>query len=63
MNEDEVLNIIGEMPPKSCELDAIPSLLQKWLVTDLASTLTKLVNMSLTSGVFPTDWKMSIIRP
>ena len=51
MTEDEVIKIIGEISPKSCELDAIPSLLLKQLVTDLAQTLTKLVNTSLTSGV------------
>ena len=51
------------MSPKSCELDAIPSLLLKWLVTDLAPILTKLVNTSLTSGVFAIDWKTLIIRP
>ena len=29
----------------------------------LVPTVTKLVNTSLTLGVFATDWKMSIIRP
>ena len=48
MTEDEVIKIIGEMSPKSCELDAIPSSLLKQLVIDLAPTLTKLVNTSLT---------------
>ena len=47
---DEVIKMIGEMSPKSCELDAIPSSLLKWLVTDLAPGLTKLVNTSLTLG-------------
>ena len=41
MTEDEVIKIIGEMSPKSCELDTIPSSLLKWLVTDLAPTLDK----------------------
>ena len=63
MTEDDVIKIIGEMSPKSCELDAIPSSLLKWLVTDLAPTVTKLVNTSLTSGMFATNWKTSIIRP
>ena len=55
MTEDEVIKIIGEMSPKSCELDTIPSSLLKWLVTDLAPTVTKLVNTSLTSGMFTTN--------
>ena len=60
MTEDKVIKIIGVMSPKSCELDAIPSLLLKWLVTDLA----KLVNTSLTLRVFAaTNWKTLIIRP
>ena len=63
MTEDEVIKIIGEMSPKSCELNAIPSSLLKWLVTDLAPTVTKLVNTSLTTGRFASNWKTSIIRP
>ena len=63
ITEDEVIKIIGEMSPKSCELDTILSSLLKWLVTDLAPTVTKLVNTALTSGVFATNWKTSIIRP
>ena len=62
MTEDEVIKIIEGMSPKSCELDAIPSSLLKQLATDLAPALTKVVNTSLTSGVFATNWKTSIIR-
>ena len=50
MTEDEVIKITGEMSPKSCELDAIPSLLPKQLVTDLAPTLTKLVKYFFNIG-------------
>ena len=63
MTKDEVIKIIGEMSPKSCELDAIPSSLLKRLVTDLAPTVTKLVNTSLTTGRFAPNWKTSINRP
>ena len=62
ITEDELIKILGEMSPKFCELDVIPSSLLKWLVTDLEPTVTKLVNTSLTSGVFATNWKTSIIR-
>ena len=63
MTKDEVIKIIGKMLPKSCELDAIPSSLLKRLVTDLAPTVTKLVNTSLTTGRFASNWKTLIIRP
>ena len=63
MTEDEVIKIVREMFPKSCELDAIPSSLLKQLVTDLAPTVTKLVNTSLTTGRFASNWKTLIIRP
>ena len=63
MTEDEVIKIIGEMSPKSCELDAIPSSLLKRLVTDLAPTVTKLFNTSLTTERFASNWKTLIIRP
>ena len=63
MTNDEVIKIIGKMSPKSCELDAIPCPLLKRLFTDLAPTVTKLVNISLTTGRFASNWKTSIIRP
>ena len=63
MTKDEVIKIIGKMSPKSCELDAISSTFLKRLVTDLAPTVTKLVNTSLTTGRFASNWKTSIIRP
>ena len=55
MTEDEVIKIIGEMSPQSCELETIPSSLLKQLATDLAPTMTKLVNTSLTTGGFASN--------
>ena len=63
MTKDKVIKIIAKMSPKSCELDAIPSSLLKGLVTDLAPTVTKLVNTSLTTGRFASNLKTLIIRP
>ena len=57
----EVKNIVS-MQTKSCELD--------WLLTDVLKDnldcfigiITKIVNISLTRGVFATDWKLAVLH-
>ena len=62
-SEDEVSSLIGELNTKSCELDTIPTSLIKKFKDDFLPILTELVNLSLSSGIFPESWKCAIIRP
>ena len=52
MTEDEVSSIIHNMSSKSCELDAIPTTLLKQILPDVIRVVTKIVNISLTTGAF-----------
>ena len=59
----EVKKIIIDMKTKTCELDALPMKLLKDCLVDILPTITDLVNISLSDGVFASKWKISVIRP
>jgi hypothetical protein len=63
LSENEVRNIISKLQTKSSELDIIPTKVLKSFLNELLPSITRLVNLSLTQGVFPTKWKQAIIRP
>ena len=63
--ELEILNIIKLSPTKSCELDPLPTWLQKECIAELVPTLTDIVNnfMSLQDSLIPKSLKSALIRP
>ena len=63
MSDEEILRIINEMPTKYCKLDAIPTSILKNLTPHIKETITKIVNISLTEGKFPSQWRTASIRP
>ena len=63
MTEAEVSNIIYNMCSKSCELDVILTTLLKQILPDVIGVITKIVNLSLTTGVFLQSWKTAVICP
>ena len=63
VTESNVEEIINSMHSKSCELDAIPTPLLKRLTHKCLPLITKIVNISLTQGIFSDDWKVAIVRP
>ncbi len=48
---------------KATGLDDIPAYLLKDCANVIAKPLTHIINSSLTTGVFPTDWKLSKLIP
>ena len=60
---DEVERLINAAPNKTSQLDPAPT----WLVKDkrglLAPFLTLLFNRSLSTGCFPSEFKLAIVRP
>jgi hypothetical protein len=62
-DESEVRKIIMKSPTKSCNLDPVPSWLVKCCINELLPVLTAVVNLSLTSGEVPHDFKSAIIIP
>ena len=52
LTNEEVRQIIKEMPAKYCDLDAVPTSILKEALDLLLPTLVKLVNLSLVEGEF-----------
>ena len=62
-SEDEVRRIIMESPSKWSQLDPIPTSLLKACVNVLLPLLTRIINLSMSSGVMPQNLKESLILP
>jgi len=60
---DDIVAIIRKLPNKQCATDPIPTQLLKDNVDLLAPFLTELLNRSLSSGVFPKQFKTAFITP
>ena len=63
LTEDEVEKIIMSILTKSCKLDVLPTKVLKDIVTPLLPLLTKIINLSLTEGMFAEECKVAIIHP
>jgi exonuclease III len=60
---NEISSIIKQSPDKQCDLDPLPTALLKKCLPVLATTITNIVNLSLSTGVFPTEFKQAIVTP
>ena len=63
LSQNEVKDIINNLGTKSCELDAIPTKILKKCLSSLLPSITEIVNLSLASVMFPSNYKEAIIRP
>ena len=61
--ESEVARCIRNMASKSCELDAIQTTTLKQVLDTIIVPITKIVNVSLESGIFASKWKTAIVHP
>ena len=57
MSEEEVRKVINSMATKSCEIDPVPSDLLKKSLGGMLHIITKIINLSLTQGIFVSTWK------
>ena len=62
-SEDEVRTLISRSSNKSCCLDPIPAQLIKLCMDELVPIITLITNMSLTSGVMPSNLKEAVLIP
>ena len=60
---DEVVNLIRSMPAKSSPVDFMPTTMLKSTVGIMAPLITRLANMSFSSGVFPSALKQGRVTP
>ena len=63
VSEDDVRKTILHSKPTTCILDPIPTPLLKEFLDPLLPIITKLLNDSLCSGVFPENFKSAIVKP
>ena len=64
VSESEVIRILKSLNiSKASGLDNISNLILKNNADILAKPITYIANKSLTSGVFPSDWKQAIVTP
>src|SRR6218665_397701 len=55
--------LLNSFPNKQCELDPIPTSLLKDCASALVPVITKIINLSLSSGNFPMVFKHSLVTP
>ena len=63
VTESEIRKFILASPTKSCQLDPWPTFLVKDYVDILLPSVTKLINLSLRDGTFPSRFKEAIVTP
>lgn len=62
-SETDVWKIIMVSPPKSCELDPIPTSVLKSCVDTILPTITTIINKSILESTVPTSLKNAVVRP
>lgn len=60
---DTVRTVIMSSRTKSCTLDPVPTVLLKKSIDCLADSITSIINMSLTRGLFPSRLKYGLVTP
>ena len=63
VSEGFVCEMIGKSPAKTCSLDPIPVHIMKQDFDQLVTPVTRIINTSLSEGVFPSSLKQDIITP
>ena len=61
--EEEVSKLLLSLPNKQCDLDPIPTSLLKQCATVLTPIITRIINLSLTTGTFLSSFKNSFVTP
>ena len=63
MSTKEILDIIYSMPSQHCELDPIPTNVFKKIAPEIIQEITVTINTCMTSGKFPEDLKLALVKP
>ena len=61
--EQKVRKLINSSTKKSCSLDPMPTSLVMDCINVLLLIITKMINLSLESGLFADDWKCALVLP
>ena len=60
---DEILQLLRKLPPKSCPLDPIPTILLKDCALTFAPIISEIINRSIDEATVPSALKLALIRP
>ena len=60
---DNVSKLIMSMPSKSCALDILPMWLLKENIEVVAKPITSIINVSLSTGIFPSKFREAVVSP
>ena len=60
---EEIKRLILSSPKSTCSSDPLPSNLLPLTIDVIASVITRIVNLSLSSGIFPKEFKSAIAKP
>ena len=63
MTDELIRELTLKSPTKSCMLDPIPTSLTKQCLDALVSSITFIVNASLSTGIVPPQFKQAIVTP
>ena len=63
ITENDLLELIMDMPTKTCKNDIIPTKLCKEILPTIIPSLTKIANLSINNGVFSEKWKSATVKP
>ena len=63
LSESDVRKLVSVSKTTSYELDPLPTHLLKQNIDIILPVLTKMINMSLQTGVFPEEWKLALVLP
>ena len=63
ISEDVLLRMISQAKPKYCDLDPIPTQWVKLASTELCPVLKRIINDSLSQGLFPDSFKAALVSP
>ena len=60
---DEIFSLLCKLPPKSCPLDPVPTILLKDCAFTFAPIISQIVNLSIDQATVPSVLKTALIRP
>jgi hypothetical protein len=60
---EEVVDVIAASSDSTCQLDCLPTGLLKSCIDVLSNPIAKIINFSLSEGVFPESFKLAHLKP
>ena len=63
LTEHNVKSLIDKGSKNSCSLDPMPTQFVVNCLDVLLPVITRIINLSLETGIFPTDWKEALVLP